>query len=153
MQIENVSEISPSHNPTPRVRKIDSLGRSYGTGRRKTSVARVWIKKGTGKFTINGREVTNYFGRTAHQLKLSEPFNAIKQSGSFDVVCTVVGGGHTGQAEAIRHGISRALVAYEPDEWAPILSKNKLLTRDNRMVESKKYGRHKARRSYQFSKR
>lgn len=131
---------------------IDQLGRSYGTGRRKNSVARVWIKPGKGKISINGRDVTEYFPRSTHRFMLNQPFVETKSSNSFDVICTVHGGGLTGQAGAIRHGISRALDQYSP-ELHVVLSRNGFLTRDSRVVERKKYGQKKARKRFQFSKR
>lgn len=135
-----------------RLPKIDQLGRSYGTGRRKNSVARVWIKPGKGKVSINGREFENYFPRATHRTLLLQPFAETKTSGQFDVFCTVTGGGSTGQSGAIRHGISRALDQYSP-ELHLVLSRNGFLTRDSRVVERKKYGQKKARKRFQFSKR
>ncbi len=132
--------------------KIDKQGRSYATGKRKTSIARVWIKPGKGKITVNGKEEAIYFCRKSHSLLINQPIEAAERKGQFDVICTVVGGGHSGQAGAIRHGVSKALVNYEPDLRSTLKSKG-FLTRDSRIVERKKYGRAKARRSYQFSKR
>jgi small subunit ribosomal protein S9 len=132
--------------------KIDSFGRSYGTGRRKKSVARVWIKPGKGKVTINGVEQDQYFGRQTHLLVLNQPFLAADRVNSFDVYCTVKGGGKSGQAGAIRHGISRALENYDP-QLRPALKHAGMLTRDARMVERKKVGLHKARRNKQWAKR
>ncbi len=131
---------------------IDSLGRSYGTGRRKDAVARVWIKPGNGKITINGRAFEDYFPRPAHRIGLLQPFVETKTSGQYDIMCTVKGGGISGQAGAIRHGISRALDQYAP-ELHVLLSKAGFLTRDSRTVERKKYGQKKARKRFQFSKR
>lgn len=136
----------------PKKPQKDALGRSYGTGRRKSSVARVWIKAGSGKMTVNGRELSQYFAREAHRTDIFQPFNITKTSGQFDIICTVKGGGHTGQAGAIRHGISRALDKYSP-ELHVALRHGGMLTRDPRVVERKKYGQHKARKSTQFSKR
>jgi len=132
--------------------KIDQLGRSYGTGRRKDSVARVWIKPGKGIVSINGREFENYFPRATNRSLVLQPFTETKTSGQYDVICTVHGGGLTGQAGAIRHGISRALDQHSP-ELHVILSRNGFLTRDSRVVERKKYGQKKARKRFQFSKR
>lgn len=132
--------------------KKDSLGRSYGTGRRKNAVARVWIKSGTGKISINSAEFEKYFARDTHRRLVLQPFEVTKTLGQFDIVCTVLGGGHTGQAGAIRHGISRALDQFDP-ELHVALHHAGLMTRDPRVVERKKYGQHKARKSTQFSKR
>ena len=132
--------------------KIDDRGRSYATGRRKDAVARVWIKPGPGKMVINGREIETYFARPTQQMMIKQPFEVAGRANQYDVICTVSGGGLSGQAGAVRHGISRALVAYEP-ALRPTLKKGGFLTRDSRTVERKKYGRAKARRSFQFSKR
>ncbi|ACT59565.1 30S ribosomal protein S9 [Hirschia baltica] len=131
---------------------IDAQGRAYGTGRRKSAVARVWIKPGTGKITVNGKDQTEYFARPVLRLILEQPLIAAERRTEFDVVCTVKGSGLSGQAGAVRHGISRALVAYEPTLRAA-LKPHGFMTRDSREVERKKYGRAKARRSFQFSKR
>lgn len=132
--------------------KRDEQGRSYGTGRRKNAIARVWVKPGRGQIVINGRESTTYFARPVLRMLINQPLVAAKRETEFDVFCTVVGGGLSGQAGAVRHGISRALVNYEPALRA-VLKSGGFLTRDARVVERKKYGRHKARRSVQFSKR
>ena len=132
--------------------KRDAQGRAYATGRRKDAVARVWIKPGTGKITVNDRDETVYFARPVLRMILRQPLVAANRDGQFDVVVTVSGGGLWGQAGAVRHGISRALVAYEPALRAA-LKPGGFLTRDPRAVERKKYGRPKARRSFQFSKR
>lgn len=132
--------------------KIDSLGRTYGTGRRKESVARVWIKPGKGEILVNGKSVFDYFSRSVLQTLIMQPFSNTNRIGRYDVWCTVCGGGLSGQAGAVRHGISRALVDYEPD-LRGILKSAGMLTRDARSVERKKYGLMKARRSFQFSKR
>lgn len=132
--------------------KKDSLGRAYATGRRKNAVARVWIKPGSGKTVVNGKELEVYFGRPVLRMILQQPFEVAERTGQFDVMCTVNGGGLSGQAGALRHGISRALVNFEPG-LRPALKSAGFLTRDSRMVERKKYGRAKARRSFQFSKR
>jgi small subunit ribosomal protein S9 len=130
----------------------DSLGRSYGTGRRKNAVARVWIKPGSGKVTVNSLDVDKYFPRATTRYILLQPFGLTKTTGQFDVFCTVTGGGHTGQAGAILLGISRALDKFEP-AYHDSLRQGGFLTRDARVVERKKYGQHKARKSTQFSKR
>lgn len=132
--------------------KIDNLGRSYATGRRKDAAARVWVKRGTGQVTINGRKVEVYFARPVLQMILAQPFDATGRTGEFDVIATVRGGGLSGQAGAVRHGISRALTLFEPG-LRPVLKAGGFLTRDSRVVERKKYGKAKARRSFQFSKR
>ena len=132
--------------------KIDDLGRSYGTGRRKGAVARVWMKRGKGVVTINGKSLMEYFARPVLQMMLMQPFAIADRLNQYDIIATVKGGGLSGQAGAVRHGLSRAMIAYEP-ELRPILKKNGFLTRDARVVERKKYGRRKARRSFQFSKR
>jgi small subunit ribosomal protein S9 len=132
--------------------KRDAKGRAYATGRRKESVARVWLKPGTGKITVNGRDEKTYFARPVLRMILRQPLIATNRDGQFDVIVTVNGGGLSGQAGAVRHGISRALVNYEPTLRAA-LKPGGFLTRDPRAVERKKYGRPKARRSFQFSKR
>ncbi|MDQ7250902.1 30S ribosomal protein S9 [Rhodospirillaceae bacterium R-7] len=133
-------------------RKVDAQGRSYATGKRKDAIARVWIKPGKGTITVNGKDMTVYFARPVLRMIINQPFGIVNRAGQFDVVCTVVGGGLSGQAGAVRHGISKALTYYEPD-LRPALKKEGFLTRDSRTVERKKYGRAKARRSFQFSKR
>lgn len=140
--------------PTKIVReaKRDAQGRAYATGRRKESVARVWVKPGKGKITVNGKDQAQYFGRQTHLLVLNQPFLIANRMGQFDVVATVNGGGLSGQAGAVRHGISRALQNYEP-ELRPPLKAAGMLTRDARAVERKKVGLHKARRSKQWAKR
>ena len=132
--------------------KIDNLGRSYATGRRKDAAARVWVKRGTGQMKINGKDVSEYFARPVLQMILAQPFETAERVGAFDVVATVRGGGLSGQAGAVRHGISRALTLFEPG-LRPVLKAGGFLTRDPRVVERKKYGKAKARRSFQFSKR
>jgi len=132
--------------------KRDSKGRAYATGRRKESVARVWIKPGSGKITVNGRDETVYFARPVLRMILRQPLIATNRDGQFDVIVTVKGGGLSGQAGAVRHGISKALTYFEPD-LRGVLKKGGFLTRDSRTVERKKYGRAKARKSFQFSKR
>jgi small subunit ribosomal protein S9 len=143
----------PQGQPTePGAHKRDSKGRAYATGRRKNAVARVWIKPGAGRITVNGKDEKVYFARPVLRMILRQPLIAANRDGQFDVIVTVVGGGLSGQAGAVRHGISRALVAYEPS-LRPVLKPGGFLTRDPRAVERKKYGRPKARRSFQFSKR
>lgn len=132
--------------------KIDAQGRAYGTGRRKEATARVWIKPGSGKITINGRDQEQYFARPVLRMVIEQPLVETDRRTEFDVVCTVKGSGLSGQAGAIRHGISRALVAYEPG-LRKVLKPHGFMTRDPRTVERKKYGKAKARRSFQFSKR
>ena len=134
------------------VQKIDKLGRAYATGKRKNAVARVWIKPGSGKIVVNGRDETVYFARPVLRMILRQPLEITARSTQYDLMVTVAGGGLSGQAGAVRHGISRALVAYEPTLRAA-LKPGGFLTRDPRAVERKKYGRPKARRSFQFSKR
>ena len=132
--------------------KRDAQGRSYATGRRKNAIARVWVKPGRGEITVNGKRVTAYFARPVLRMLITQPFLVSDRYNQFDVVCTVVGGGLSGQAGAVRHGISRALTHYEPG-LRPVLKLAGFLTRDSRVVERKKYGKAKARRSFQFSKR
>lgn len=134
------------------VQKLDAQGRAYATGKRKDAIARVWIMPGSGKITINGRDYPVYFARPVLQMVLQQPLIAADRAGQFDIVATVTGGGLSGQAGAIRHGISKALTHYEP-ALRGVLKKGGFLTRDSRVVERKKYGRAKARRSFQFSKR
>jgi len=134
------------------VQKLDAQGRSYATGKRKDAIARVWIKPGSGKVTINGREYEKYFARPVLQMVMRQPILAADRDGQFDIIATVKGGGLSGQAGAVRHGISKALTYYEPALRA-VLKKGGFLTRDSRTVERKKYGRAKARKSFQFSKR
>lgn len=137
-------------NKTP---KLDRLGRAYGTGRRKVSAARVWIKPGSGKVTVNGRELKDYFKRDTLIIHAMRALDVTGNREKFDVYCTVAGGGISGQAGALRHGLGRALDNYDPVLYHVTLRKAGVLTRDSRAVESKKYGRHKARRSTQFVKR
>ncbi len=143
---EAVSE-APVH-----VQKIDTLGRAYATGKRKDAVARVWIKPGSGRMIINDRDYDKYFARPVLQMLLRQPLQTAERLDQYDVMATVKGGGLSGQAGAVRHGISKALTYYEP-ELRPVLKKGGFLTRDSRTVERKKYGKAKARRSFQFSKR
>ena len=132
--------------------QIDSLGRSYATGKRKESIARVWLKRGKGNITVNGGQPSKHFGRDVLLMIIESPFKVANRKGEFDVIATVKGGGLSGQAGALRHGISHALIRFEPD-LRPTLKAEGFLTRDSRVVERKKYGRAKARRSFQFSKR
>jgi small subunit ribosomal protein S9 len=132
--------------------KLDAQGRAYATGKRKNAVARVWLKRGHGKITVNTKDFSAYFARPVLQMLLKQPLNAASRADQYDVVATVAGGGLSGQAGAVRHGISKALTHYEP-ELRPVLKKGGFLTRDSRVVERKKYGKVKARRSFQFSKR
>ncbi|MBK5566302.1 30S ribosomal protein S9 [Ensifer sp. 2YAB10] len=134
------------------VKKVDAQGRSYATGKRKDAVARVWVKPGTGKITINGKPYSAYFARPVLQMILQQPIVAAARDGQFDIDATVAGGGLSGQAGAVRHGISKALTYFEPG-LRSVLKRGGFLTRDSRVVERKKYGRAKARRSFQFSKR
>ncbi len=134
------------------VQKLDSLGRAYATGKRKDAVARVWVKPGSGRITVNEKEYTEYFGRPVLQMIVRQPILLTDRNGQFDIMATVSGGGLSGQAGALRHGISKALTYYEP-ELRTVLKRNGFLTRDSRVVERKKYGKRKARRSFQFSKR
>ncbi len=134
------------------VQKLDAQGRAYATGKRKDAVARVWIKPGSGKITVNGRDQEVYFARPVLRLIIKQPIMAAERKDQYDIVCTVKGGGLSGQAGAVRHGISKALTNFEP-ELRPVLKKGGFLTRDSRVVERKKYGKAKARRSFQFSKR
>ncbi|GAA0727491.1 30S ribosomal protein S9 [Sphingomonas japonica] len=135
-----------------REQEIDDLGRAYATGRRKDAVARVWLKPGSGKIVINGRDQEVYFVRPTLRLVINQPFDVAERNGQYDVMCTVKGGGLSGQAGAVKHGISQALTKYEPVLRAPVKAAG-FLTRDSRAVERKKYGKAKARRSFQFSKR
>jgi small subunit ribosomal protein S9 len=133
-------------------RKVDDRGRAYATGRRKNAIARVWIKAGSGKITVNGREVSVYFARPVLQMMVNQPFGVANRANQFDVECLVVGGGLSGQAGAVKHGISKALTLFEPDLRKP-LKAAMFLRRDPRVVERKKYGRAKARKRFQYSKR
>ncbi|MQX36967.1 30S ribosomal protein S9 [Roseospira navarrensis] len=130
----------------------DSFGRAYATGRRKNAVARVWVKAGSGRITVNGRDVTTYFPRPVLRMVINQPFVVTQTMGQFDVICTVKGGGLSGQAGAVRHGLSHAMGRWDPSLRPPLKAQG-FLTRDSRVVERKKYGKAKARRSFQFSKR
>jgi small subunit ribosomal protein S9 len=151
-QAQTVRPATPAL-PQEEVRpKLDAQGRAYATGKRKNAVARVWIRPGNGRITVNGRDSPIYFARPVLRMLLNQPFVAADRLGQFDVVCTVLGGGLSGQAGAVRHGISKALTYFEPG-LRPTLKTGGFLTRDSRVVERKKYGKAKARRSFQFSKR
>ena len=151
--LSSLKDLAPAQDAAPaHVRKVDSLGRSYATGKRKNAVARVWVKPGTGKITINGREFSAYFARPVLQMILQQPIVAVARDGQFDIIATVHGGGLSGQAGAVRHGLSKAHTNFEPG-LRSVLKKGGFLTRDSRVVERKKYGKAKARRSFQFSKR
>ncbi len=149
---EASATVSGQIAPQERVQQLDKKGRAYGTGRRKDAVARVWVSRGSGKVTVNGRDIAVYFARGTQRLVINQPFDVTARTGQFDVNVVVSGGGLTGQAGAVRHGISRALVHFEPGLHIP-LKKAGFLTRDSRVVERKKYGRHKARRGTQWVKR
>ena len=152
--LEELSSLKPAAAPQPPkyVQKLDKQGRAYATGKRKDAVARVWIKMGAGKIVNNDRPVETYLARPVLRMLIQQPLVASNRQGQFDVVCTVSGGGLSGQAGAVRHGLSKALMRYEPD-LRGVLKRGGFLTRDPRVVERKKYGRAKARRSFQFSKR
>ena len=134
------------------VKKVDAQGRAYATGKRKDAVARVWVKPGSGRIQVNNKDYTEYFGRPVLRMIIQQPILISDRNGQFDIMATVSGGGLSGQAGALRHGISKALTYYEPG-LRPVLKQNGFLTRDARVVERKKYGKKKARRSFQFSKR
>ena len=150
---EPQAPLAPSAPAMPlRPREVDAQGRSYATGRRKNAVARVWLKPGSGKVIVNGRDQEVYFARPTLRLVIDQPFQVADRVGQYDVVCTVKGGGLSGQAGAVKHGISQALTKFEPALRGAVKAAG-FLTRDSRVVERKKYGRAKARRSFQFSKR
>jgi small subunit ribosomal protein S9 len=152
--LEGLAALKPAAAPeTPKyVQKLDKQGRAYATGKRKDAVARVWLRPGAGKIVVNTREIDVYFSRPVLRMLIQQPLVATNRVGQFDVSCTVSGGGLSGQAGAVRHGLSKALLNYEPD-LRGALKRAGFLTRDPRVVERKKYGRAKARRSFQFSKR
>ncbi len=155
--LTSLSELGEAAAPTTETAalpepSVDAHGRTYATGKRKDAVARVWLMPGTGRITVNRREVERYFARPALRMIINQPFEAAGRSGQYDVLCTVMGGGLSGQAGALRHGISRALSLREP-ELHKTLKSGGFMTRDSRVVERKKYGKRKARRSFQFSKR
>jgi small subunit ribosomal protein S9 len=151
---EAAAPVEPRGGPPAPLREqqIDKQGRAYATGRRKDAVARVWLKPGTGKITVNGRDQSTYFARPTLRLVINQPFDVAERQGQYDVICSVVGGGLSGQAGAVKHGIAQALSRYEPALRSTVKQAG-FLTRDPRVVERKKYGRAKARRSFQFSKR
>ena len=152
MPVDNLEILKDNQITEAIEKKVDSFGRAYSTGKRKSSIARVWVKLGNGNVLINGKKEEEYFSSKSHRLVLNQPLLQANRKTELDVVCTVVGGGLSGQAGAIRHGISRALVNFDPSLRKTLKSKG-FLTRDSRVVERKKYGKAKARRSYQFSKR
>jgi small subunit ribosomal protein S9 len=153
--LEGLSQLKAQGAPAEQpkhVQKLDKQGRAYATGKRKNAVARVWIKPGSGKIVVNTKPVEQFFARPVLRMMIQQPIVAANRGGQYDVICTVSGGGLSGQAGAVRHGISKALTYFEPDLRSP-LKRGGFLTRDPRVVERKKYGRAKARRSFQFSKR
>ncbi len=152
--LEELAALRPAAAPEmPRyVQKLDKQGRAYATGKRKNAVARVWLKPGGGQVTVNERPVETFFARPVLRMLIQQPLIAANRQSQYDVICTVSGGGLSGQAGAVRHGISKALTNFEPD-LRPVLKRGGFLTRDPRVVERKKYGKAKARRSFQFSKR
>ena len=151
--LDQLGTLKPAAPESPKyVQKLDKQGRAYATGKRKNAVARVWLKPGKGTITVNTRAVEVFFARPVLRMLIQQPLVAAARAGQYDVICTVAGGGLSGQAGAVRHGISKALTNFEPD-LRGVLKKGGFLTRDSRTVERKKYGRAKARKSFQFSKR
>ena len=151
--LDQLSTLKPATPEAPKyVQKIDAQGRAYATGKRKNAVARVWIKPGAGQVTVNTKTVETFFARPVLRMLIQQPLVASNRAGQYDVICSVSGGGLSGQAGAVRHGLSKALTSFEPD-LRGALKRGGFLTRDPRVVERKKYGRAKARRSFQFSKR
>jgi small subunit ribosomal protein S9 len=151
--LDQLSTLKPAAPEAPKyVQKLDKQGRAYATGKRKNAVARVWVKPGKGTITVNTRAVEVFFARPVLRMLIQQPLVAANRTGQFDVICKVSGGGLSGQAGAVRHGLSKALTHFEP-ELRSVLKRGGFLTRDSRVVERKKYGRAKARRSFQFSKR
>jgi len=150
--LEQLQTAPPADAAPVHEQKLDQYGRAYATGKRKNAVARVWLKPGKGVITVNSKDFTQYFARPVLQMLLQQPLTAADRTSQYDIMATVMGGGLSGQAGAVRHGISKALTYFEP-ELRPVLKKGGFLTRDSRVVERKKYGRMKARRSFQFSKR
>ncbi|WP_226893408.1 30S ribosomal protein S9 [Nisaea sediminum] len=150
--MEALEALKQEVEAAPAEPKLDKYGRAYATGKRKNAIARVWIKPGNGKIVVNGREDSVYFARPVLRMMINQPFGVTDRKDQFDVYATVTGGGLSGQAGAVRHGISKALTYFEPG-LRPVLKKGGFLTRDPRVVERKKYGKAKARRSFQFSKR
>ena len=149
---EALQSLSSAPESAPAVQKLDKFGRAYATGKRKNAIARVWIKPGAGKITVNGKDFNAFFARPVLQMVLQQPIVAASRKEQYDVIATVSGGGLSGQAGAVRHGISKALTYFEP-ELRGVLKAGGFLTRDSRVVERKKYGKAKARKSFQFSKR
>lgn len=151
--LEGLASLKPTAPEAPQyVKKIDKQGRAYATGKRKDAVARVWVRPGAGKIVVNERALEVYFARPVLRMLIQQPLVASNRNGQYDIICTVSGGGLSGQAGAVRHGLSKALINFEP-ELRGVLKKGGFVTRDSRVVERKKYGRAKARRSFQFSKR
>jgi small subunit ribosomal protein S9 len=151
--LDQLAALKPAAAEAPKyVQKLDKFGRAYATGKRKDAVARVWLKRGGGKITVNDREFATYFARPVLRMLISQPLVASNRNDQYDVIARVSGGGLSGQAGAVRHGISKALTNFEP-ELRSVLKRGGFLTRDSRVVERKKYGKAKARRSFQFSKR
>ena len=151
--LDQLSQLKTSAPDAPKyTKKVDKQGRAYATGKRKDAVARVWVKPGAGKIVVNTRDLDIYFARPVLRMLIQQPLVATNRNGQYDVICTVSGGGLSGQAGAVRHGLSKALMNFEPD-LRGALKRGGFLTRDSRVVERKKYGRAKARRSFQFSKR
>ena len=151
--LDQLSTLKPAAPEAPKyVQKLDKQGRAYATGKRKNAVARVWVKPGKGTITVNTRAVEVFFARPVLRMLIQQPLVAANRASQYDVICSVSGGGLSGQAGAVRHGISKALTHFEPD-LRSVLKRGGFLTRDSRVVERKKYGRAKARRSFQFSKR
>jgi small subunit ribosomal protein S9 len=157
-EIKSLSDLGGGKDAAPvatapvREQKLDAFGRAYATGKRKNAIARVWVKAGVGKITVNAKDHAEYFARPVLQMILKQPLAIANRASQYDIVCTVSGGGLSGQAGAVRHGLSKALTYYEP-ELRAVLKKAGFLTRDSRVVERKKFGKAKARRSFQFSKR
>jgi small subunit ribosomal protein S9 len=151
--LDQLSSLKPAAPEAPKhIQKLDKQGRAYATGKRKNAVARVWVKPGKGTITVNTRPIEVFFARPVLRMLISQPIVAANRTGQYDIICSVSGGGLSGQAGAVRHGLSKALTYYEP-ELRSVLKRGGFLTRDSRVVERKKYGRAKARRSFQFSKR
>jgi small subunit ribosomal protein S9 len=151
--LDQLSTLKPAAPEAPKyIQKLDKQGRAYATGKRKNAVARVWVKPGKGTITVNTRAVEVFFARPVLRMLIQQPLVAANRAGQYDVICKVSGGGLSGQAGAVRHGLSKALTHFEP-ELRSVLKRGGFLTRDSRVVERKKYGRAKARRSFQFSKR
>jgi len=153
VSMQDLAALKPASPESPKYeKKIDKQGRAYATGKRKNAVARVWIKPGSGKIVVNTKPVEQFFARPVLRMMIQQPLVTTNRNGQYDVICTVSGGGLSGQAGAVRHGLAKALTNFEPELRSP-LKKGGFLTRDSRVVERKKYGRAKARRSFQFSKR